>query len=136
MNIALAAALVAGVALLALRTRDNGLRRGPTWDCGYAAPTPRMQYTSGSFGAIATHWFSWILRPELAARRPRGPFPAHASRLERVPETVLERILEPAAGAVMAVAAQVRRTQHGRLQFYIVYVAGGLAVLAMIVLTR
>jgi hydrogenase-4 component B len=131
-NVALAALFAAGAALLAGRARANGLRRSPTWDCGYSVPTARMQYTAGSFAGIVTGWFSWILRTARTQHRPRGPFPAAASRIERVPETVLERILRPAGGGVMQLAGAARRLQHGRLQFYIVYVAAALAALGIL----
>jgi hydrogenase-4 component B len=131
-NVALAALFAAGAALLAGRARTNGLRRSPTWDCGYSVPTARMQYTAGSFAGIVTGWFSWILRTARTQHRPRGPFPAAASRIERVPETVLERILRPAGGGVMQLAGAARRLQHGRLQFYIVYVAAALAALGIL----
>src|SRR5581483_5248065 len=55
-------ALVAAVWLWRRAQRD-GLARAVTWDCGYAAPTPRMQYTAGSFAGIITEWFAWILKP-------------------------------------------------------------------------
>jgi hydrogenase-4 component B len=37
-------------------------RPGPTWDCGYARPTPRMQYTSSSFSRPIRQLFSWVVR--------------------------------------------------------------------------
>jgi hydrogenase-4 component B len=130
-----------GLALLGLaaatalwrRVHRNGLSRGPTWDCGYAHPGARMQYTSASFGGIVSGWFAWILKPDLKWRRPRGPFPGTALRLERVPETVLERVLGPLAAAVMHVSTAVRRLQHGRLQYYILYVLAGLIALGLMV---
>ncbi|MFA6544101.1 MAG: hypothetical protein WCS99_06730, partial [Limisphaerales bacterium] len=109
-------------------------RRGLTWDCGYALPTARMQYTSASFAGIASAWFRWLLQPEQKLRRPRGLFPEEALRLERVPETVLERILGPVSGVVMHVSAATRRLQHGRLQSYVVYVVAGLMALGVLVL--
>ena len=122
--------LVGGVgAALWSRIRANGVRRAPTWGCGYASPTPRMQYTGGSFAGIVLGWFAWILRPEVRTRRPRGPFPAHASRLERVPETVLERGLAPVGAVLLAVSTAVRRLQHGRLQAYLLYLVAGLVAL-------
>jgi hydrogenase-4 component B len=133
-HVTLAALFLAAAVWLWRRVHANGLRRALTWDCGYSGPTPRMQYTGGSFAAIATGWGSWILRPERAQRRPRGPFPKRASRIERVPETVLERVIEPAGNAVMRLSTAARQLQHGRLQFYIVYLAGGLTVLAILVL--
>jgi hydrogenase-4 component B len=92
-----------------------------------------MQYTAGSFAGIITGWFAWILRPERHAHLPQGLFPSRASYAEHTPETVLEKAVEPAGGAVMAVARAARRLQHGRLQFYILYLVLGLAALALLV---
>ena len=91
-----------------------------------------MQYTGGSFAGIGAGWFSWIVRSERQQRRPRGPFPDHASRIERFPEPVLRRVLEPAADAVQRLSGAARGLQHGRLQSYIVYLLGGLALLAVV----
>ena len=131
-QLALAAGFVAAGVFLWRRVRAAGLRRALTWDCGYAWPAPRMQYTGGSFAAIAEGWFAWLLRPERLQRRPRGAFPEVSSRIERVPETVLERIIEPAGGAVMRFSSVVRQLQHGRVQFYILYIAAGLAGLGIL----
>ena len=60
-------------------------------------------------------------------------FPAPTLYLERVPETVLEYLVEPVGVAVLRVSTLVRRLQHGRLQFYIAYVGVGLAALSTIV---
>ncbi len=54
-----ALALVAAVALLVLALRPLCRRARlrqpelPTWDCGYAAASPRLQYTASSFAEIA-----------------------------------------------------------------------------------
>jgi hydrogenase-4 component B len=128
-QIGLAVLLAATVGWLGHRVRARGMRRAPTWDCGYAAPTARMQYTSGSFAAIGAGWFSWALQPERTARRPRGFFPAEALRLERARETVLECVIAPAARAIGGVSAGARRLQHGRLQYYIAYLVLGLGAL-------
>ena len=93
-----------------------------------------MQYTAGSFAEIITGWFGWILRPREHRERPQGIFPVHASHRVHTPETVLEHVVEPAGEAVMNVAAAVRRLQHGRLQFYILYLVIGMAGLAALVL--
>ncbi len=131
---ALAALFLAASILLWRRVHATGLRRALTWDGGYSTPTPRMQYTGGSFAATATGWLAWIMLPERTQRRPRGPFPERASRIERVPETVLERIIAPAGGTVLRLSRLARQLQHGRLQFYIVYIAAGLAGLAILVM--
>jgi len=131
-NVAIAAVALLGAAALWRRVRRNGLRRAVTWDCGYAAPTARMQYTAGSFAATITEWFEWILCRERTARPPEGLFPRSAGRREHTPETVLDRMVRPAAAGVMAVSAAARRLQHGRLQAYILYVVLALAALGLL----
>ena len=133
-HVGLAILVLVAVAWLWRKSHVNGLRRGLTWDCGYAMPAARMQYTSASFGGIVTGWFRWILQPERKIRRPRGHFPAEAIRLERIPETVLERIIGPVSTAIMQVSTAVRRLQHGRVQFYILYVLAGLIALGVLVM--
>lgn len=135
-NVHLVLALLAGVAVLLLwrRVKRNGVAYGPTWDCGYASPTPRIQYTAGSFAGIITGWFSWILRPRRHAHLPRGPFPDKAAFEEHTPETVLEDVLQPVGSLVMRISTAVRRLQHGRLQAYIFYLLTGLAALALLAL--
>jgi hydrogenase-4 component B len=133
-HLALVVLVVSAAAWLWRKAHDNGLCRGVTWDCGYATSAARMQYTSASFAGIAAGWFGWILQPVSQTRRPRGHFPAEAIRLERVPETVLERIIGPVGVAVLQISSAVRRLQHGRLQFYVLYVAVGLLALTMLVL--
>jgi hydrogenase-4 component B len=132
----IALAILAGAAAwwLWARIQRHGLRRAPTWDCGYAAPTARMQYTASSFASTITEWFAWILRPERHRHVPADAFPAAASCAEHTPETVLERIVEPSGGLVLRVSLAARRLQHGRVQAYLFYLLVGLAALAGLVL--
>ncbi len=132
-QIVLAVLFVLAAIFLWRRSRANGLRRALTWDCGYAEPTAHMQYSGGSFAETGASWFSWILQPERTLRRPRGLFPSTASLLERVPETVLERLIAPVGVIVMRVSTATRRLQHGRLQFYIAYVLAGVTALSVLV---
>ena len=132
-NLGFAVLGVGAAALLFWRVKQNGVGRAVTWDCGYAAPTARMQYTAGSFAGIITGWFAWILRPERHEHPVKGNFPAGASLTEHTPETVLEKVVEPVGGVVMSVSTAVRRLQHGRLQAYIFYLVLGLAALAILV---
>lgn len=126
-HVALAALAAASAAWLWRRAHRVGWMPGVTWDCGYAAPTARMQYTAGSFAGIITEWFGWILRPEVDAAAADGVFPRHARREAHTPETVLEKVVEPVARMVMWVSGLIRRLQHGRVQAYLFYVMIGLA---------
>jgi hydrogenase-4 component B len=129
-HMALALAAVGGAAWLWRRAHRVGCVRGPTWDCGYAFPTARMQYTAGSFAGIITEWFAWILQPVRHAHRPEALFPGQASLEEHTPETVLERVIEPVARGVMWVSGLSRRLQQGRVQAYLLYLIIGLAAVA------
>jgi hydrogenase-4 component B len=134
MHLALTLLLVLSGMVLWRKAQANGLRRALTWDCGYAAPAARMQYSSGSFAGIVVEWFGWILHPLRKLRRPRGQFPASAILLERTPETVLEMVIEPISRGIIRISTAVRRLQHGRLQSYILYVLAGLFALGVLVL--
>ena len=133
-NLALAAVAATAIWWLGRRVRRNGLRRALTWDCGYAVPTARMQYTAGSFAAIITEWFAFILRPQRHEHRPETAFPAAADFTEHTPETVLEQVVEPAGVVVLRISSAVRRLQHGRVQSYLFYLLIGIAALAGLVL--
>jgi hydrogenase-4 component B len=132
-HVLLAVVALAAIAWLWRRVRHGGLARALTWDCGYATPTPRMQYTAGSFAGIITEWFAWILQPERHEQRPEVLLPASASFSQHTPETVLERIVEPAGGLVMRASLAARRLQHGRVQLYLLYSLIGVAALGTLV---
>lgn len=133
-HVTVAVLLVLGVGAIAWQVRRCGRVRALTWDCGYAVPTPRMQYTAGSFAGIITEWFAWILRPERHEEQPETLLPARASHREHTPETVLEHVVEPAGSAVLRVSTITRRLQHGRVQSYLLYLLIGLTALVLIIL--
>jgi hydrogenase-4 component B len=131
-HLALVAIAVAASAVLWSQVRRNGLRRAVTWDCGYSAPAPRMQYTAGSFAAIVTGWFGWVLRPSRLVKAPEGAFPIRASHAVHTPETVLEECIGPIARGVLAASAATRRLQHGRVQAYLFYLVVGIVLVALV----
>jgi hydrogenase-4 component B len=92
-----------------------------------------MQYTAGSFAALITEWFAWILRPARHEHRPAEPLPASARYEEHTPETILEHLIVPAGGVVMQISRAARGLQHGRLQAYLLYLLVGVAALAGVV---
>jgi len=133
-HLALAALAAVAAWWLWRKVRQGTMQRALTWDCGYATPTARMQYTAGSFASIITEWFAWILRPVRHEQRPVEAFPAQASFTQHTPETVLEYAVEPAGSAFLQLALAARRFQHGRVQAYLLYLLLGVAALAGLVL--
>ena len=102
---------------------------GPTWDCGYARPTARMQYTASSFARGPVGWFGWALRPRLKGAPVDRLFPAAARFESHVLDTVLDRAVVPVFRAGAWLARQGRVLQHGRMQLYLVYVVATLVAL-------
>jgi hydrogenase-4 component B len=121
MGALLLAALGAGALLLRERMR-LGVAEDGTWGCGYVAPTPRMQYTASSFAQMLVDLFAWVLRPQTHAPHIGALFPAEAHFETHVPDTVLDRVLLPAARGAAWLATQARRLQQGRIQTYLIYI--------------
>ncbi|MEK8024286.1 MAG: proton-conducting transporter membrane subunit [Candidatus Hydrogenedentota bacterium] len=103
-----------------------------TWDCGYAAPAARMQYTASSYAQPMI--FSSLLRPWLRPRRrlasPKGLLPSAASMSTSVPDIILEEAAEPFLRRVADLLVPLRKFQQGQVQLYIFYIA--LTLLALL----
>ena len=89
--VACAAGVAAVTALLLLLRRrllaNRDVRVTVTWDCGYTAPTPRMQYTASSFVHPLTSLFQPVLGTHTHWVPPLGPFPPEASFSTKTPDT-------------------------------------------------
>jgi hydrogenase-4 component B len=122
---ALGVIVLTGVLGLALYPASRRARRRqpelPTWDCGYAASSPRLQYTGSSFAEIVVSRFAWALRPHQQRPVIDSFFPARTSFHSRVDDTVLDRFLRPAGRLALAATAWFRSLPQGQLQRYIVY---------------
>jgi hydrogenase-4 component B len=128
--------MCAAAAYLLLRraVRRGAQPRPGTWDCGYAEPGPRMQYTGSSLAQALVGLFSWILWPRVARPSIRGLFPGPARHRTSVPDTVLDRAVLPAIAAAAGFLRWVRLLQQGRIQIYLLYFL--LAVLALFAAAR
>lgn len=130
--------LLGSVAALwgALRWRARGAlgRTMPTWGCGYTAGTPRIQYTASSFAQILAAQFEWLLHPITRTPRVDHLFPGPASFSQNTPDLILERALEPGARRIAEQMIRLRFLQHGRVQFYVLYLA--VALILFLVLSQ
>jgi hydrogenase-4 component B len=130
---ALAVLLLA--AWLVARTRrvpaSTGETKVGTWDCGYAAPTARMQYTSSSFAHGLVSLYGWALRPKI--RRPSlgGLFAGAASFSSHIPDVVLDRLLVPAAHTTGRGLGWFRWLQRGSVHAYLTYILATLVWLLL-----
>ena len=132
LGMSLIAMCVAGWAWLSRPRRVARARWGPTWDCGYARPTARMQYTGSSSSQMLVDLLAWVLWPRKHMPRLRGALPAAQAFSSEVPDVVLDRTLLPALGAADRAFARARVIQRGTVQVYLLYVLGILILLLIL----
>ncbi len=95
---------------------------GPTWDCGYAAPTPRMQYGASSFSQPLTDFFQPVLRKIGNYPVISEYFPGKASFSAEAQAVFYNSFYTPVAIRIRELAYRFSWIQHGRLQIYIMYI--------------
>lgn len=127
------AALLAAVLLLVRRAllAKRTVAAAGTWDCGYALPDARMQYTATSFSQPLLD----TLRPgDPAAAPPGRPHDLFAEPVTFDPAipTAVRRRIDAGLRAVAARLAQLRWLQHGRIHLYVLYIALTLLVLLIV----
>jgi hydrogenase-4 component B len=118
-------ALLAACALAFLATRGARLRaaRGrPTWDCGYAAPSARMQYSASSFGRSIAGIFAARPKPSRGGPAVRGFFPESLRFEGDAPALALGKALLPAASALDRFLPRLKLLQRGQTPLYLLYV--------------
>lgn len=102
--------------------RESGGPGIGTWDCGYARPTARMQYTASSFARSIADMFGWVLRPRLHRPRVEGAFPASSAMESHVDDATLDRVIVPASRELERRFGWFRRFQQGLTQHYVLYI--------------
>ena len=126
--------IVLATALVLLRfmlLRRREVRTGQTWGCGYASPTPRMQYTAASFSAILLSPFGGWLDLRVRRQGPEGYFPKTATFEEHTGDPAGERLLIPATRQVLAALSRLQVIQRGRIQLYLAYIFATLIALLL-----
>jgi hydrogenase-4 component B len=131
MGLVLLAALSGCGAWYWARLRRNPIAAGATWGCGYAAPSPRMQYTSSSFAEMLVGLFAWALRPRTHEPEDLALFPAPSHFHSEVPDTVLDRGVLPLFRFGAGLSAYFRVLQRGSIQTYLLYIFAALLALLL-----
>jgi hydrogenase-4 component B len=116
--------LLVGIVVLAFRkpVRVKVTREAGTWDCGYARPTARIQYTGSSFGRTLVNLFAFILWPKTHWPAIRSLFPGTEHFKSSVPDTVLDRLVLPLFNAAGRCLSSFRVLQQGQTHFYVLYI--------------
>lgn len=124
----LSAAVLVLLAIRALVRRTALRREESTWGCGYPAPTPRMQYTSTSFGEPLTRVLQPILRTEtrfameLGEAQPQMIWPMAAAWTSATADRLLVQLYLPIVNAVRRVGLRLRGFHSPRIQQALLYV--------------
>lgn len=103
-----------------------------TWDCGYLAPTARMQYTASSFAQSLVLLFGWILNPREHKPVIRELFPQSAEHHNHVEDAVLDKTLKPFGEQIEQCFNWFRRFHQGLSQQYILYIIVALILLLIL----
>ena len=104
--------------------------RGLTWDCGYAQPTARMQYTASAFIQPLADLFNGILRQKKDIVKPESLFPDHSSIAVSVPDGGSRWLWGPLSQLANNISNRVKHLQSGLLHVYILIMV--LAIILML----
>lgn len=106
-----------------------------TWDCGYAQPSARMQYTGAGFGQSLIRFFSFALIPSADKIKVEKIFPDPLKFETSVPDVVLDRGVLPLFAKLNAVLPKVYVFQQGQTWLYVLYVVLITAILFLLGVT-
>jgi hydrogenase-4 component B len=131
MGLGLVCVIVAATAYLRFRLRQGEVGSASTWACGYAIPSPTMQYTSSSFAATLVRLFASVLRPKVRETPIEGLFAGEGRFESRVPDTVLDGLIQPSFRSIAGLFSRFRVFQQGSIQAYLSYIFMALLVLLL-----
>ncbi len=118
-------------AFLVRLTGHRAVRRGPAWDCGFGALTPRMQDTAEGFGQPIRSLFQPFFEIERELPEPVDRTPRYRIAVR---ERIWRWVYEPVRGAVERLANTAARVQQGRISVYLLYSFTTLLVLLAVAL--
>lgn len=126
--------LLAAGGLYAVRRRlagtpTGGDARTVTWDCGFARPSARMQYTAASFTQPLTDFLHACLGVRNKGPAVSGYFPKAGGFAIRTPDPARQWLFAPLFRFVARRLSPLLALQHGRIHLYVLYMALILIVL-------
>lgn len=104
---------------------------GPTWDCGYAKPSARMEYTGSAIVQGIADLFNGFLHVRRKIEAPRGLFPDKASFEWESPDGAERFFWAPLFNMIAKISDRVHKFQSGYLHMYVLIMTA--ALIAMII---
>lgn len=114
-------ALLAGFRIWLLHGRP--VEEALTWDCGYARPSSRMQYTASSFAQPLMNFFAAITGSTTRFKPLDRFYPVAAEFATATPDIARTRLFDPVFRKVRHALMKLRWIQHGHPQLYVLYIA-------------
>ena len=106
-------------AALWLRRTPPAAERPGTWDCGYARPDARMQYSASSF---ADGWGEFVPGLRARMRRVKGLFPHSVAFHTEFQDPVGAGVVAPRTELLAQRLLRYRGLQQGQLPMYLLYI--------------
>ncbi len=98
------------------------IRSTGTWDCGYARPTARMQYTASSFAQPLTDFFRGVLGMHDSELPPQGCFPSQAKLQTRAIDIFREKMYDILFSRIRKWSLIFQRLQNVTINYFILYI--------------
>ncbi len=126
-GISLGCALFIAVILLLILLRKRLLKNrvvssSPTWDCGFSAGTPRIQYTGSSFTQPVTNFFRKLSFSKQTLKVDSSIFPQNWTFESDVPDAALDKVYLPGFKLIGFVLSKLKWLQGGKVHVYVLYI--------------
>lgn len=125
-NISLTALAFIALTVLMLYARklllsNKKIESFKTWDCGYQAPSSRMQYSASSYAAPFLSLFSPFFSVVSDTVKPQGYFP-RAAKFKQIKRDIVEHFfIRRILGSIDGLFKRFNWIQSGDTQLYILY---------------
>jgi formate hydrogenlyase subunit 3/multisubunit Na+/H+ antiporter MnhD subunit len=104
-----------------------------TWDCGYAKPDPRMQYTGSSFVQSLTSFLSILTQQKIKLNGSFGNFPSAGTFRSDFSDLFMRNLFIPVFNGVYNGFSKLKWLQGGKVHIYVLYIA--LALISALIIT-
>ena len=99
----------------------RSVTQGPTWGCGYASPTPKLQYTAGSFVRTYTKLFHVFLISGKEENEIKGIFPTGGKYKTHPYDKAEKWLIDKPLKFNQSFMGRFVFLNNGKLQIYILY---------------
>lgn len=118
------------VAIYLVKRRLNTCTAAPTWGCGYAKTSPRVQYTGSAYINPLAYFLKPLMQLSSLKQRTEGYFPTHMDYTENVRDYVDKGIIRFICKTLNGFFAFFNKIHNGRTNSYITYLL--IALLALL----